>query len=139
MNKELELEAEKYGYKQYGNSCGAKQERQNCIEDFVTGEQENYIEALDFDLMKVLKSKGKDYADVDVLSNFKIVSKIVKLSKIDATLPEGYAMLMVILKIVRIWNLKEGGKTPENESLLDSYKDLINYCKLSYLCEIENK
>ena len=48
-------------------------------------------------------------------------------------------MLMVILKIVRIWNLKEGGKTPENESLLDSYKDLINYCKLSYLCEIEEK
>ena len=36
-----------------------------------SGEQENYIEALDFDLMKVLKSKGKDYADVDVLSNFK--------------------------------------------------------------------
>ena len=35
--KELELEAEKYGYKQYGNSCGAKQERKNCIEDFVTG------------------------------------------------------------------------------------------------------
>ena len=103
------------------------------------GEQENYIEALDFSLMEVMKSKGKDYADADVLSNFKIVSEIVKLAKIDATKPEGYAMLMVILKIVRIWNLKESGKTPENESLLDSYKDLINYCKLSYLCEIENK
>lgn len=37
MNKELELEAEKYGYKQYGNSCGAREERKNCIEDFVTG------------------------------------------------------------------------------------------------------
>ena len=44
-----------------------------------TGEQENYIEALDFDLMKVLKSKANDYADEDVLSNFKIVSEIVKL------------------------------------------------------------
>lgn len=102
-------------------------------------EQIQHVEKLDDDLLEILKSKGKDYADADILSNFKIVSKIVKLSKIDATLPEGYAMLMVILKIVRIWNLKEGGKTPENESLLDSYKDLINYCKLSYLCEIEEK
>ena len=102
-------------------------------------EQIKYVEKLDEDLLGILKSKGKDYADADVLSNFKIVSEIVKLAKINAELPEGYAMLMVILKIVRIWNLKESGKTPENESLLDSYKDLINYCKLSYLCEIENK
>lgn len=100
-------------------------------------EQLKHIEKLDGDLLDILKSKGKDYADSDVLSNFKIVSEIVKLAKIDATLPEGYAMLMVILKIVRIWNLKTSGKTPENESLLDSYKDLINYCKLSYLCEVE--
>ena len=102
-------------------------------------EQIKYVEKLDEDLLGILKSKGKDYADADVLSNFKIVSEIVKLAKINAELPEGYAMLMVILKIVRIWNLKKSGKTPENESLLDSYKDLINYCKLSYLCEIENK
>ena len=102
-------------------------------------EQIKHVVKLDSDLLDILKSKGKDYADSDVLSNFKIVSEIVKLAKIDATLPEGYSMLMVILKIVRIWNLKESGKTPENESLLDSYKDLINYCKLSYLCEMENK
>lgn len=102
-------------------------------------EQLKHVEKLDNDLLDILKSKGKDYADADVLSNFKIVSEIVKLAKINAELPEGYAMLMVILKIVRIWNLKESGKTPENESLLDSYKDLINYCKLSYLCEVENK
>jgi len=102
-------------------------------------EQIKIVEDLDEGLLMILKSKGSDYADADVLSNFKIVSEIVKLAKINAELPEGYAMLMVILKIVRIWNLKTSGKTPENESLLDSYKDLINYCKLSYLCEIENK
>ena len=102
-------------------------------------EQIKHVENLDGDLLEILKSKANDYADADVLSNFKIVSEIVKLAKVDSTKPEGYAMLMVILKIVRIWNLKEGGKTPENESLLDSYKDLINYCKLSYLCEMENK
>ena len=102
-------------------------------------DQIKIISNLDDNLLQILKSKGSDYADADVLSNFKIVSEIVKLAKIDATLPEGYAMLMVILKIVRIWNLKESGKTPKNESLLDSYRDLINYCKLSYLCEMENK
>lgn len=102
-------------------------------------DQIKIISNLDDNLLQILKSKGSDYADADVLSNFKIVSEIVKLAKIDSTKPEGYAMLMVILKIVRIWNLKESGKTPENESLLDSYKDLINYCKLSYLCEIEEK
>ena len=104
-----------------------------------TEEQKFHLDELNKELTEILNKKKSDYADEDVLSNFKIVSEIVKLAKIDATLPEGYAMLMVILKIVRIWNLKESGKTPENESLLDSYKDLINYCKLSYLCEIENK
>jgi hypothetical protein len=104
-----------------------------------TEEQKFHLDELNKELTEILNKKKSDYADEDVLSNFKIVSEIVKLAKVDSTKPEGYAMLMVILKIVRIWNLKESGKTPENESLLDSYKDLINYCKLSYLCEIENK
>lgn len=103
-------------------------------------EQIKYVEKLDEDLLGILKSKGKDYGqEIDVLSNFKIVSQVCELIKIDIFKPEGYSMLMVILKIVRIWNLKESGKTPKNESLLDSYRDLINYCKLSYLCEMENK
>lgn len=103
-------------------------------------EQLKHIVKLDEELIKILESKGKDYGqEIDSLSNFKIVSQIVSLIKLDCGKPEGYAMLMVVLKIVRIWNLKTSGKTPENESLLDSYKDLINYCKLSYLCEVENK
>jgi len=102
-------------------------------------EQKLYLDELNNELIEILNKKKSDYANEDVLSNFKIVSEIVKLAKIDSTKSEGYAMLMIILKIVRIWNLKTIGKTPENESLLDSYKDLINYCKLSYLCEMENK
>lgn len=45
---------------------------------------------------------------------------------------------MVILKFVRIWNLKTEGKNIKNESLLDSYEDAINYLKLAYCCEVEN-
>ena len=93
-------------------------------------EQLKHIVKLDSDLLDIIESKSNDYADADVLSNFKIVSEIVKLSKINTELPEGYAMLMVILKIVRIWNLKTSGKPPENESLMDSYKDGNNYFKL---------
>lgn len=66
---ELELEAEKYGYKQYGNSCGAKQERQNCIEDFITGATSKYVEKqkLEFaieQLNKLESSLKEKYTDL---------------------------------------------------------------------------
>ena len=101
-------------------------------------DQIKLISELDSKTLDVIKKKSSDYAqDKDVLSNFKLVSSIIKLLEIDTTTPEGYCMLMVILKIVRICNLKSGNKTPLNESLIDSYEDLINYCKLCLLNEIE--
>ena len=97
------------------------------------------LEKLDKKTLDIIKSKSSDYAqNVDVLSNFKIVSQLIKLIGIDVTTPEGYCMLMILLKVVRIWNLKSESKSPNNESLLDSYEDLINYAKLAYLNEIEN-
>jgi len=102
-------------------------------------EQISRLNQLDKDTIELIKTKSEDYAkDIDVLSNFKIVSKLIELIGVDVTKPEGYAMLMVLLKIVRIWNLKSANKIPNNESLLDSYKDLINYAKLSLLNEIES-
>lgn len=101
-------------------------------------EQIDQLLKLDSDLLDIIKSKSNDYAlQTDVLSNFKIVSQLVKLIGIDVTTPEGYCMLMVLLKIVRIWNLKQQGLTPKNESLLDSYRDLVNYTKLAFLNELE--
>jgi len=96
------------------------------------------IKALNRKTLEVIQSKGADYGNDDVLSNFKQVSQVIKILKIDATTPEGYSMLLVILKICRISTLKDGNKIPNNESLLDSYEDLINYCKLAYLNEIES-
>jgi hypothetical protein len=86
-------------------------------------------------LVNLFISKGTDYADADVLSNFKIVSQVVDLLKIDTKTPTGYALLMVVLKLCRIGNLLEKNATPQNESLLDSFGDGINYFKLAYLCE----
>ena len=101
-------------------------------------EQLSLIEGLDKKTLEIIKSKANDYASQDVLSNFKIVSNVIKAIGIDPTTPEGYAMLMVVLKFVRIWNLKTDGKDIKNESLLDSYEDAINYLKLAYCCEVEN-
>lgn len=96
------------------------------------------LEKLDKKTLDIIKSKSSDYAQsVDVLSNFKIVSQLIKLISIDVTTPEGYCMLMLLLKVVRIWNLKSESKNSNNESLLDSYEDLINYAKLAYLNEVE--
>ena len=101
-------------------------------------EQLELIEKLDNKTLSLIKSKSNDYASEDVLSNFKIVSNVIKTIGINPATPEGYATLMVILKFVRIWNLKTEGKDIKNESLLDSYEDAINYLKLAYCCEVEN-
>ena len=95
------------------------------------------IKDFDKETIDLIKTKGADYGNTDVLSNFKQVSEVCKVLKIDTTTPEGYAIFMVVLKIARICNLKAGNKTPNNESLLDSYRDLTNYTKLASLCELE--
>lgn len=95
------------------------------------------IKDFDKETVDLIKTKGADYGNTDVLSNFKQVSEVSKILKIDTTTPEGYAIFMVVLKIARICNLKADDKIPNNESLLDSYKDLTNYTKLAYLCELE--
>jgi hypothetical protein len=101
-------------------------------------EQIELLERLDAKTLDIIKLKANDYASEDVLSNFKIVSNVTKMIGVDVSKPEGYATLMVILKFVRIWNLKKEGKDIMNESLLDSYEDAINYLKLAYCCEVEN-
>lgn len=95
--------------------------------------QEKLIQKLFEKILAVSKAKGADYADEDVLSNFKIVSSVIKLLKIDAQTPEGYAQLMVILKICRINNLLDKATPAANEPLEDSFLDGINYFILAYL------
>ena len=97
------------------------------------------ISKLDKENLDILHSKGADYATVDVLSNFKRVSDIVKSMNLSIDTPVGYALFMTLMKIDRINNLLSDGRTPNNESVEDSFKDGINYFKLAYLNYIENK
>lgn len=94
------------------------------------------LKELDNNMLSLLEKKAADYAkDTDTLSNFKIVSKICELLKINVYTPEGYNMLMIILKITRISNLLEKNVDAKNEPLIDSYEDLIGYSKLGYLLQ----
>ena len=95
-------------------------------------EQLQLIESLDNTLLNILKSKGEDYATEDVLSNFKQVSSAAKVLNIDVGNPTNYALFMCVLKIARLTNLINNNKVPNNESIDDSFIDLIGYSKLAY-------
>lgn len=74
---------------------------------------------------KLLASKGNDYADKDMLQNFKQVGYITNLK------PEVIALVLIGVKVARLGNLLNGnlqnGKQPKNESVKDSVMDLCNY------------
>jgi hypothetical protein len=98
-------------------------------------EQIELIKELDEKLIEILESKGEDYASSqDRLGNFKRLSLAARTLGVNVTTPHGYAMFMVLLKIDRINNLLNSDKTPNNESVDDSFSDGINYFKLSYCC-----
>ncbi len=102
-------------------------------------EQIEIYEKLDTKLLEVSKSKGEDYAqEVDVLWNFKSISLVAKQLGVDITNETGYSLFMVLLKIARLTNLLNAGKTPNNESIDDSFLDGINYFKLAYCNYIES-
>ena len=75
--------------------------------------------------VETITSKAHDYAaDDDVFANFKLVAQL-------ANVPVMTVFDVLIgTKRARIFELESSGKTPENESLYDSYLDLINYIVL---------
>ena len=79
---------------------------------------------------RLMDSKSHDYADADVLSNFKRVAKICRVWNVDVHTPAGCAEYLAILKLDRHFNLKAQGKDPANESVDDTFLDLFNYLDL---------
>ena len=101
--------------------------------------QEEIYNKMHEDIMKITASKRSDYANTDVLSNFKGVSTAAKALGIDIGKSEQYALFMVLLKIARLTNLLNSGKAPNNESIDDSFKDGINYFILAYCFYLDEK
>lgn len=73
----------------------------------------------------ILKLKGEDYANEDVLSNFKTAGANIGISA------EQQCLSLIATKVARLGNLL-AGKTPNNESVSDSILDLSNYTDLLY-------
>lgn len=73
----------------------------------------------------VMKLKGEDYANEDVLSNFKTAGGNCGISS------ELQCLSLIATKVARLGNLLSG-KTPNNESISDSILDLSNYTDLLY-------
>lgn len=73
----------------------------------------------------VMKLKSEDYANEDILSNFKTAGANCGISA------EQQCLSLIATKVARLGNLLSG-KTPNNESVSDSILDLSNYTDLLY-------
>lgn len=95
--------------------------------------ESEYVEMVtkDFEQKTAMhKKKSHDYADEDALSNFKRVSAICKLLRVDVGTPSGAALFHLIHKMDRIQNLLAKKVKPENESLKDNLLDAQIYLDL---------
>lgn len=98
-------------------------------------EQEDAFKAIMEKCGDTLLKKGNDYSTVvDRLSNFKEVAVM------ENRLPAQVALTMAAVKISRLKSLMNQGRYPEvdNESVEDSWIDLINYAILGYMCHMEH-
>lgn len=82
----------------------------------------------------VLSSKGHDYSDKsDRLSNFKQTA--AHMTNYGVLMhPSQAALFFILVKIDRLTNLLNERKTPNNESIEDTLKDLLNYVILMIAC-----
>ena len=89
--------------------------------------------------IELYRDKAHDYAQKDVLSNFKVMAEIEQVLeqygyKIDISKAWGVAMWHLMHKIVRILNLYNKGERPSNETTGDSHLDLEMYSHLAMCC-----
>lgn len=93
-------------------------------------EQLALVESINQKGIELLKSKGHDYAGVDVLKNFKQMHELCRILEIDLSRIEGVNMFYILLKIQRLSNLIFSNKAAKNESVQDTLIDLRNYVDL---------
>lgn len=83
------------------------------------------IDKLFQECLTIVQSKAKDYAnDNDCFCNFKHIASMSKLPVWQTF------MVFMCCKIARLNELLSSSKEPNNESIEDSLKDLINYAAL---------
>lgn len=73
--------------------------------------------------LELIRTKNKDYANTDALSNFIGISQLLNIPM------EQVFLQFLIVKILRLIEITKKGKA-ENESIGDTLKDLTNYSAL---------
>lgn len=79
---------------------------------------------------ELFEKKTHDYATEDCLSNFKRMSQLCSLLRVNVGTSEGVALFYILIKLDRLCNLLQKGVGPKNESLDDTINDLQNYLDL---------
>ena len=89
--------------------------------------------------MSMLIDKGRDYANEDILSNFKRMSRLTEILGITpSSSSTDCALFLALLKLDRWCNLRRQKVSPTNESLKDTIQDLHNYIDLAYCCSFDD-
>lgn len=102
------------------------------------------LERKDFEKrITIREKKGHDYANDDILANFKATADVCKaLEKndmsIDITTAHGVALYYGLLKMLRRLNLYTKKVDPLNESLQDTFLDASNYIDLEKECYLDS-
>ena len=94
-----------------------------------------FMTALQSKAMLLCRSKGKDYATQDMLSNFKRMSVLASTLLRKEITPSDIATILLLLKLDRDQNLKD--REPGNESRMDTWLDGMNYLHLYFACEVD--
>jgi hypothetical protein len=83
------------------------------------------------EMESLLCKKNQDYSgDSRVHSNFEEVAMLCHVLDVDVKTPEGCAMFFMLVKVHRLFKLKNEHRAPTNEPLFDSLVDLCNYAVL---------
>lgn len=86
----------------------------------------------------LMLGKAEDYANTDVLANFKRMSDLCGILQINpGKTPTDCALFLMLLKVDRWCNLRSKSVSPKNESVQDTILDLHNYIDLAYACEVD--
>lgn len=96
-------------------------------------QQQNHLQAFTQKMKETLLKKGNDYANADLLSNFKLAGQICGLTA------EINCLNLIATKVARLGVLLQNQKTPNNESIADSILDLANYAVLLDMILSEKK
>ena len=99
------------------------------------------VDGVEAERKSLLGLRGEEYAkDFDQLTSFKEVSAIWNILHIDKILlPSDIAEILVILKQMRLVNLKRQDLNPETVKFKDTYLDLHNYIDLQVACLLDER